>query len=148
MCSGTKLEHGAFQVPDSSCQMPCTGASNETCGGISLLSVYKTSFSDQTPQANFAYLGCAGEPAKARALDNVIQITKLTQNKCLVICAYGGFQYAGVEYGNECWCGNKLSLNTQLNATCYFPCAGNSSEICGGSLSLNLFQDLTWKARN
>lgn len=143
---GTKMENGAYQVPDSSCNTPCGGDANDTCGGNSLLSVYKTSFSAQEPQANFTYLGCGGEPDNARALDRVVQVLQLTRKKCLLMCAYGEFQFAGVEYGNECWCGNKIN-NIKLNGTCDFPCAGDSSETCGGSLALNVFLDHSWKDR-
>ncbi|CAN8102201.1 unnamed protein product [Discula destructiva] len=135
---GTKLDHGAYQVPDSACNTPCAGAQSETCGGGNLLSLYKTSFTDQIPQLNYTYKGCVGEPDSERALDRVIQVKQMTRNKCLVICAFGNFVYAGLEYGNECWCGNKLG-NVKPQGTCNLPCAGNSSETCGGSFSLDLF---------
>lgn len=56
-------------------------------------------------------------------------------------------QYAGLEYGQECWCSPYLStLSTQLNASeCDLACLGNSSEICGGSLKISLY-NLTDKA--
>lgn len=138
---GTVLENGAFQVPDSACQYPCSGAPTETCGGSNVLSVYKTSFSDQEPQANYTYVGCGGEPDTKRALEHVIQVFELTRQKCLTMCAYGGFMWAGVEFGNECWCGDTISLHTKHNGTCDFPCAGNPLETCGGPNSLDFFAD-------
>jgi hypothetical protein len=46
-----------------------------------------------------------------------------------------GKEFAGLEYGRECWCSIDLNTNSQLlpNASCTFPCAGDPSTICGGS---------------
>lgn len=65
----------------------------------------------------------------------------MTSNKCLVLCSYNGYQYAGLQYGTECWCGDTLDPNAQPidQSVCSTPCAGNSSETCGGSLALQLF---------
>lgn len=62
------------------------------------------------------------------------------------------FAYAGVEYGQECWCGNKLNIAGDAGATpstnltettagqyCGFVCPGNSSEYCGSGGRLSLF---------
>jgi WSC domain len=58
------------------------------------------------------------------------------------------YQYAGVEYGRECWCGNSLNFNGNPGATpgqnvsdsqCNFECPGNSSEFCGAGVRLNLY---------
>lgn len=135
---GTKLENGAYQVPDSSCGYPCAGDVQQTCGGGNLLSVYKSNFTSQRPQFNYTSQGCVGEPDNARALDRVLAAKLMTTGKCLVICSYGNFQYAGLEYGTECWCGNTLG-NVKTIGICNMPCAGNTSETCGGSFSLNLY---------
>lgn len=62
------------------------------------------------------------------------------------------YQYAGVEYGRECWCGNSLNwagdsgatpgknlTETTAGAQCNFICPGNSSEYCGSGSKLSLF---------
>lgn len=68
-------------------------------------------------------------------------------------------QYAGLEYGKErlsneastvtdegsagreCWCGAYLSaLSEKLNdSNCIYACDGNASEVCGGQLTLSLY---------
>ena len=50
-------------------------------------------------------------------------------------------QFAGLEYGQECWCSPYLSgLSTKLNdSSCDLACVGNTSQICGGRLSFTLF---------
>jgi len=46
-----------------------------------------------------------------------------------------------MEYGRECWgSGNLNSYSTQLNeSACGYECVGNSSQVCGGSLALTLY---------
>lgn len=65
----------------------------------------------------------------------------MTSNKCLVLCSYNTYMYAGLQYGTECWCGNSLDPLAKPTdaAKCAIPCSGNSSETCGGSLTLQLY---------
>jgi hypothetical protein len=66
---------------------------------------------------------------------------------CLSFCSQGSngatMQYAGIEYGRECYCGAYLStLSTKFDnesAHCVYACEGNSSEVCGGALALTLY---------
>jgi len=51
-----------------------------------------------------------------------------------------GFSYAGVEYGNQCFCGNTAALNPTTTG-CTMACTGNSTEICGGSYKINVFHN-------
>jgi hypothetical protein len=68
--------------------------------------------------------------------------TYMTIEKCLSDCWM--YQYAGVEYGRECWCGNTLNTggSTSLNVSdsnCGFTCPGNNSEFCGSGSHLSLY---------
>ena len=48
-------------------------------------------------------------------------------DSCLAKCASGGYAYAGMEYGSECYCSNTLRTNA-LQAPeneCSMPCPGN-----------------------
>lgn len=88
-------------------------------------------------------------PVLIRLLTVEPQISNTTQTTetCLNYCAAASMQYAGLEYGQECWCSPYLNtLSAQLNASaCNLACLGNSSEICGGSLKISLY-NLTGKA--
>ena len=68
----------------------------------------------------------------------------MTQDLCTSTCASKGFSLAGVEFGQECYCGNTIAnnLGQQLdeNSACYMTCAGDSSEHCGGTWTLTLFK--------
>ena len=93
--------------------------------------------------ANFTYYSCISEPTSSRLLPFQIENngTHMTIEKCLSDCWM--YQYAGVEYGRECWCGNSLNLAAgAMNVSdekCGFTCPGNGSEYCGSGGHLSLF---------
>ena len=47
------------------------------------------------------------------------------------------------EYGSECYCGNKINAAqgavVATDGRCKLPCAGDGSQICGGSYGLSLY---------
>merc|ERR1712126_168351 len=51
-----------------------------------------------------------------------------------------GFILAGVEYGNECWCGNGniTSVWDAPAKECNMPCSGGDEWNCGGPWRLNV----------
>ncbi len=59
----------------------------------------------------------------------------MTVEQCLSFC--GTTQYAGLEYGRECWCAPQLNTLSQKlpDTSCQLSCAGNQTELCGGSLT-------------
>ncbi|KAF2493734.1 WSC-domain-containing protein, partial [Lophium mytilinum] len=56
----------------------------------------------------------------------------MTPDMCLSFC--DGMNYAGLEYGRECWCSYSLStLSKKLDEKkCDMPCAGDGAKFCGG----------------
>ncbi|PVH86433.1 WSC-domain-containing protein [Cadophora sp. DSE1049] len=107
---------------------------------------------------NFTYYSCVSEPSAGRLLPTQVEnnATAMTISKCLSKC--WNYQYAGVEYGQECWCGNSLNTAGNAGATpsanltdskCSFKCPGNSSEFCGAGGAMNLYWfDLEKAVRN
>ena len=75
----------------------------------------------------------------------------MTLETCSSFCAAAnnghGFQYYGLEYATQCYCGNtinppavKLNVTTSpSNNTCSTRCGGNNPEICGGSSVISLY---------
>lgn len=57
-----------------------------------------------------------------------------SQQLCAQHCAGSGFEYMGLQYGQECWCGSSgdEEKHTQHGpATCDLECVGDPSEQCG-----------------
>ncbi|KAJ7932051.1 hypothetical protein B0H13DRAFT_809105 [Mycena leptocephala] len=88
-------------------------------------------------------IGCHGDSTAARALHHLVtgSSANRTVESCLDACAAGGFILGGLEFGHECYCGNALLYVYNVpQGNCVLPCAGNTSELCGGSEALNLYQ--------
>lgn len=108
--------------------------------------------------ANFTFYSCVQEPSAGKLMDDQIYNngTNMTIKSCLERC--WEYDWAGVEYGRECWCGGKLNLKGNEGATsgknvteskCSFLCPGDDEVYCGASslLSLYISKDLykeTW----
>lgn len=46
----------------------------------------------------------------------------------------GGFKYAGLQYGGECWAGNTFGkYGKRPDSECNMPCKLDKKRSCGGS---------------
>jgi len=70
------------------------------------------------------------------------ELSNMTIATCIDFCSNNAFAFAGLEYTRECYCANYIStFSTHLSdSACTLPCAGNSSQICGGALRLSVYQ--------
>ena len=166
---GNAFSNGGGKLPDlSSCNMPCAGNSSESCGGPNRLNVYDfnngypasaiptanapaTSTSNAPPAAtptggdpDWAYLGCYTDSTQARTLMFAEDAGDApTAKTCIAACVAAGYTLAGVEYGGECYCDNKLNNNggpaPDGAAGCNMPCNGDASQTCGGPNRLSMY---------
>ena len=52
-----------------------------------------------------------------------------------------GYEYFGLENGDECYCGDSASKFIPAPfSNCKKPCSGDQSEFCGSSWRMNVFQ--------
>lgn len=153
-CSDDIQAGAGFPIYDiSMCNYPCAGNANETCGGYGALFIYQA-LPPPPPLPsglinNYTYTasGCYAEPADgSRALDGYVNANSWQGTAtCSQICGLSNFSYFGLEYADECWCGDSVSpLATLVDSTkCNMPCVGNAAsganETCGGSRLLNLY---------
>ncbi|TVY28973.1 putative fungistatic metabolite [Lachnellula hyalina] len=96
------------------------------------------------------YVGCQNETTLRnntnglRALNSGVSesLELMTVDTCLTYCAGGNYAFAGLEYTKECYCSQLLSaLSAKLpESSCNLPCAGNGSQVCGGSLALTVYK--------
>ena len=60
---------------------------------------------------------------------------------CKNACFKEGYKYSGVEYANECFCGNKMPKTiAPKQSDCNMKCSGDKSQKCGGGNRLNLYK--------
>lgn len=154
---GTALENGATVASESQCSMACSGAANELCGNGNIMSVYSegplAAYGVPAAQTtglpgNYQYVGCMTDVGAAnRTLfwQSILTSTNDAQT-CLTACAAYGYNAAGMEYGDECYCGDvgdpaKVGATLVPDAQCNIVCSGNPQTICGGN---NLLSYYTW----
>jgi hypothetical protein len=108
-----------MQVDESFCTYPCTGDKTETCGATDYISVYQDPtypVEDYSTIADYNPLGCYTDlTTEGRTLEwqqTQVDASSLTVESCLFACKDGGYPLAGVEYGQECWCGVVLGNGT------------------------------------
>ncbi|KAI4099122.1 MAG: hypothetical protein L6R37_006115 [Teloschistes peruensis] len=138
---GQSLNAGSVLAAETDCSFKCPGNSAETCGAGNRLNVYQKPVAPPDPKpTSYASEGCYTEPSNGRALTGkTIFDDSLTIEKCAMLCA--DFNYFGVEYYRECYCGNDLQTGSvpAPSTDCKYPCKGDNSEICGGDYRLNLY---------
>lgn len=91
---------------------------------------------------SYTSIGCYTEATTGRALANVFTMVNRTVSACIAGCQTKNYIYAGLEYGQECWCGNAFAAGAvpAPAADCKIVCVGNTAEYCGGSSRLNVYQ--------
>jgi len=155
---GDVMVNGAAQAPASSCSMACGGNSAEICGGPNALSVYTSTGSvtvDPIPTiqktdlpGSWAYQGCITDN------NNGVRVfpyemdwtTNNTVDACLTQCASYGYPAAGLEYGEQCFCGDIDDVannggTTVADSECNIVCSGDPLHLCGGG---NLLTTYYW----
>ncbi|RZC41939.1 Branch, WSC, and/or Xylo C domain containing protein, partial [Asbolus verrucosus] len=89
-------------------------------------------------------LGCFKDENNYRLLTGYFGVYKKNnlQSHCIQICLQSGFEYAGVQYSNECFCGNDEppSIYKLPDSSCNMKCPGDSHATCGGYYTINIYQ--------
>ena len=137
--------------PDEKCSYTCTGDANEICGAAGYITVYRNYKSEPTVQQDangYQYLGCYSDDVKDRTLKNVKRSSQstgpMTVNVCTLLCSNAGYGLAGLEFGDECFCDNKLgssakvSTGPALYSGCNMACTEDNTKWCGGKDRLSL----------
>ncbi|KAJ7697830.1 glycosyl hydrolase family 71-domain-containing protein [Mycena rosella] len=134
----------------SGCNMACSGASSDACGGGNRISLYKASSVAVAPTLTWTSLGCY-QDYSPRTLNNGINFasTTLTIQSCQSACGAAGYHYAGVEYAQECWCASGITSGVAQAASgeCNMACPGAAGQKCGGGNRISLYKATVTSAR-
>ncbi|KAI1169114.1 hypothetical protein F5B18DRAFT_9053 [Nemania serpens] len=110
-------------------------------GTVTSTAAVETPFHRDT-LGNYTLVGCNTEPTIAgiRALSGASYVYEgMTLESCMTNCT--GFYYWATEFGDECYCGNKVhasSTNVTLDE-CNVVCSGDETEYCGAGDRLELY---------
>lgn len=131
----------------SLCNKACSGAPTQACGGDSNIGSFNLFGTPPTPpgaMGGYKYLGCYADLVEGlRALWEDGDVTQtMTVEACKALCIDDlGYRYFGVEWGVECYCGNRRDETSMLveDYQCGMPCAGDANQICGDDQRLSLY---------
>jgi hypothetical protein len=125
--------------------MKCTG-STEMCGGGSRINIYNYTLPYAGAQlvpsiGAYNLKGCFMDAVTARGIIGYeLTSSSMTNELCVSACQGKGYTLAGIENGDECYCGNTLTTAPANITDCeaYF-CPGNSKEFCSAGNRLLVY---------
>ena len=138
-----------LDIDDVHCTFSCAGDPDDRCGGQGgYLSVYydPTKYTPGSGTSNpaggpatvnttgnYNYIGCYSEATNGRALSGKAPpapANGFTIELCEAACV--GYTYFGMEYANECYCGNTINAGS-INQPSSDPTVNGCSMLCAGS---------------
>ena len=136
--------------------MTCAGNPSEFCGAGDILSIYNTgNLTVYGPPASqttglpgsWVYQGCytdANNGNRALFWQSILR-TNNTATSCLGLCQEYGYMAAGMEYGDECFCGDHTkavaSGSVKVAETeCNTACSGDPTYFCGAGARLSYYR--------
>lgn len=100
----------------------------------------------------YVFYNCVVDTAKPRVLPNLLVANDgMTVDVCVAAAEAKGYEFAGLEYGRECWAGNALvgvvaaedgtggNRNASSVGECGMVCRGDGRQFCGGSSRVSLY---------
>ncbi|KAK4148740.1 WSC domain-containing protein [Chaetomidium leptoderma] len=141
---GTILESSAEERPQAECSARCGGEYNSVCGDADRLNVYVSAACKEDPAnvpsvAGFTYKSCWADNLAGRVLTGKeLRSDSMTVETCADFCQ--GFQYFGLEYSRECYCGNELVGAAAPEDECSEICRGDATQWCGAPDRLNIYE--------
>ena len=91
------------------------------------------------------FLGCHKDSFESRLLTGSVAKAQDNNSKdrCVERCRKEGYSLAGMQFGNECFCGersiNEIKKHKIEEERCNKKCPGEPSEVCGGYLTMNVY---------
>ncbi|CAH1400518.1 unnamed protein product [Nezara viridula] len=125
----------------SDCNSKCDGDKTKICGGGLRLSVYDL----VDKPVNYVqpnYVGCYADEGGRRALTGKVapESQEMTPELCVGFCFRNGYRYAGLQYRNQCYCGEEPLGPRSSEGDCDMECAGDSRFLCGGGWRNSVYQ--------
>ncbi|KAK4501816.1 hypothetical protein PRZ48_007625 [Zasmidium cellare] len=154
-----------------------TGGAQDICGGLDYISIYNNTDpnfdafgSNENSAGNVSppkellpyadnYLGCATDNYNGggRALTGPnVDWFNMTTQICADYCASqgpSGYQYYGLEFRTQCWCGNTIAGNNFItdattnpsDAICNTRCTAAGDQQCGGPNAISLYNNTAYQ---
>ena len=117
-----------------------------TCNDKATFGPGPTNYIDLTQSKHWEYVGCGSDNIGDRAFRGQSDgRDDMTVSACIDYCSIGGYSYAGLEYGRECWCTNQLDSRYApkdgIMGSCNYKCSGDVSQTCGGWAAMSIYHN-------
>lgn len=127
-----------------------SAATGNVTGTATSSTATAVSTAPSTSVSEWYNIGCATDQARygnPRTLEHLAFTEDLTMtiDKCLIACEDAQYKFAGLQYGQECYCSNTAPTSSEYvsQSQCSMPCAADSTETCGGEWLLDVYELLT-----
>ncbi|CZS94127.1 uncharacterized protein RAG0_04170 [Rhynchosporium agropyri] len=137
------IRTGTAQIAASNCLLPCAGTPSQTCGGSNAIQIYMGAATGgpivPPTSAGYNYVDSYIDSSSARILPFQQTLSNYTVGNCVRACSNLGYAFAGLEFGQQCFCGTTRLNNPPGGQTPNIPCTGNAAQFCGGSSILQVY---------
>ncbi|KAL5115637.1 hypothetical protein ACEQ8H_006436 [Pleosporales sp. CAS-2024a] len=105
-----------------------------------------SNYKDVSASLGWRYAGCGADNIADRAFTNAstASSTAMTIEACIAYCDARSLPYAGLEYGQECFCADRLHPRYApldgIMGNCRYKCVGDDTEVCGGWAAMSIYQ--------
>lgn len=110
-----------------------------SCGPDPVIGLPET-YSTDVSSKGWQYVGCAFDDLNSRTFPYRYASANMTVPMCIDQCTTMGYTFAGLEYGEECWCGKTIDQKRLGAMRCTIECAGNSKQYCGGPIKMSVYK--------
>ncbi|XP_063968678.1 neurotrypsin-like [Lytechinus pictus] len=118
----------------------CNGSEGSLSACLTILAPPGCSSAGSASCHGDGYLGCFVDVVGNRVLSGSMNMSQsMSISYCIQFCqdsTTSNYTYAGVESGNECYCGKASDNYTRhgvgVDSDCSVPCHGDPTESCGG----------------
>ncbi|WVQ85464.1 hypothetical protein IAT38_007629 [Cryptococcus sp. DSM 104549] len=131
----TSAESSAVETEATGTATATTSAATSTASNI---------YENADDSSVWNSLGCAIDTSDRVLAAYSTSASGMTVDTCLSTCEDEGYTYAGLEFGNECYCADSVASSvTYDESRCDVACDGDSTETCGGTWAIELYELLS-----
>ncbi|KAF2458758.1 hypothetical protein BDY21DRAFT_283734 [Lineolata rhizophorae] len=152
-CDDIVRNGGELADSEDECNTPCSGDNTEMCGGPNRMSIWSKGELEvfEPPAAQeedlpegWEYQGCITDSLERVFFWQLILKNNNSAETCLTRCQEYGYEAAGMEYGEECYCGDPINVEEfgaedRPEDECSIVCSGDPRYICGGNDRLSWY---------
>ena len=142
---GLTVGSSAVAKPATDCNKPCAGAADEVCGAADRINIFTDGAALPAIKefaGAYTSLGCYSDSSSGHTLTTHLPLSVPRVTDCTTACQAQGFQYAGVNNGDQCYCGSQISNGAkQIDPqACNIRCKSDNFELCGGYGAIVLYK--------